>query len=519
MLADLSQKFSTYLSLRDCPGGSRAIAKPVSDPGLHKLVEATISADSPTSEDYWARFFLKELLGARRIYYCLWRLNSCGTKIALYALYVFSRERFLYCYLQSCCWSAAKSISDRLDRASSSAVRYPLEECFLIACELSLRPAKLLKRFDFDSQIPLQAYGRAAIQQSTRDRIARELRSKAIKFSGYGMLRNLSLSRLRKTLTEFGLRGEKLDRYCLMAQVFKELWEELQPPTCGDGRHRQRRLKTLDDRRLSKIARTYNQQLQRLGWRDGPISPQVARDMLETCIQSTRVADEPQQYALSLEDLTQTPAGEEGCFNPLDEAIDCERQGELLQVREVVDRAIGSLDRKARQGLLLSLGLQIAQSDLASLLEVEKQYQVARQLQRYQRTILRALFQFYASSGAGLDGKPTAAVEKEVLGAVKEYAIDYSRRFFAGALEAAYRSSLSASDRAHLVASLGVTNNVALTEGSSLVRAKLARNFQKQVEDLLDVNPGSFKSGLERVEIFIDEWLEQNQATLKLKEV
>ena len=525
----IERKFSTYLALRDRVAGSRLIAEPAVDLGLQNLARSLIALRPQASEEEWARFFLKKLLEAREIYYCLWFASYRGAKIVIYSVYLLVCQRFLFCYLQTCCWGVAKTIHSRLHQSSNAAARYPVEECYLLACEIALNPAKLLRRFDFDTSVPLQAYANAALQQAVRDRIARELKSKAIKFSRFGLLRNLSPSRLRSVLSEYGLQGDELEKYCLVVGIFKGIWEDLQQPTNGNGRHRYcLKSNAMTDEQLGQIAERYAYQADRLGWQDVAISTQAIRDILEICVRATQIGDESQQRSLSLEDLTQIPgAAEDGGLNPLEEVLERERKGELSQVREVVERAIEELEERARQGLLLSLGLQISQSDLASFLGVDKQYQVARQFQRHQRAMFRSLVRFYASmaSERAAAPLPNATIEKEGLTAVKEYTTAYSRRFLAETLETVFVSSLDPSERQSLVDSLqanvdltmdgGARTDVSLSaRGAPLARSKLIRVFQLKIEGRLNLKFENFKSASEKIELFVDEWLQQSQASL-----
>ncbi|MFP4133715.1 MAG: hypothetical protein ACLFRN_05280 [Halothece sp.] len=502
---NISQKFASYLSLKDRPSGKGLIPQSIVDPSLEGFIERLIEMAPQASEEDWSRCFLRSLLETQWISRCLWRTRDYPQKIIIYSGYLFICENGLFCYLQPSCWQAAKTVSNRLKQSQNSAFHYPAEECYLLACELSLHPSVLLRRFDFKTTVPLKAYARAALQQAVKDRIAKDLKSKSIKFSGLGRLKNLSLSRLENLLAEYGLRGEVLEQHRLLASVFKQLWETLQTPSDGRGRHRyQLRIYSLSDRQLSQIARAYNQQAQRLQWENQPIEGQRVKRMLETCLQAIQQNYETQR-SLSLEDLTQLPeATNDTGLNPLDRAMEEEQQQDFLQVRQAVEKALGKLEKTAYQGLLLSLGLEINQSDLAAFLGVKKQYQVARQLQRYQRTVLRELVQGDYSTAQ----KMTAETEREVLMVVKDYLRVYSKRFFTNYLESAIAQKLTLSEKEVLI------NSREAGKGSTqeLVLANLIQRFQESIEKPLNLELSKFQSAPEKIELFITEWLQQNQA-------
>ncbi|NJO93758.1 MAG: hypothetical protein HC820_04290 [Hydrococcus sp. RM1_1_31] len=83
--------------------------------------------------------------------------------------------------------------------------------------------------------------------------------------------------------------------------------------------------------------------------------------------------------------------------NPLDTILKTETQNELLQVRKVILQELEALDSVAKQSLILWLGLGINQEDFLEMLNLSKQYQVARKFQGYQKHILKSLSQFVFS--------------------------------------------------------------------------------------------------------------------------
>ena len=515
---NISQQFASYLSLKDRPSAKMIIPHSIVDPSLQSFIERLIEMDPQANKEDWSRSFLRSLLQRQRMAQWLWITRHYAQKIIIYSGYLFVCQNGLFCYLQPSCWQAAKTVSNRLQQSRNSALHYPVEECYLLACELSWRPGVLLRRFDFTATVPLQAYARAALQQAVKDRVARELKSKAIKFSGLGRLKNLSPSRLENLFAEYGLQGKVLEQHRLLASVFKQLWETLQEPSDGSGHHRYNlRIYSLSDRQLSQIAEAYNQQIQRLQGENQPIDRPMVKQMLETCLQAIQQTNETQR-SVSLEELTQVPeASSPSGFNPLETAMKEEHQQNLLELRQVLERALGKLKKTAYQGLILSLGLDINQSDLVPLLGVKKQYQVARQFQRYQRTILRELTQFYKSNETEQSSKTkmNAETERELLMIIKEYLSRYSKQFFAAILERGIIELLTTSEQKNLVNSLKQEKN--FTQDSVLT--KLSQQFQTQIEQELNIELNQISSASEKIELFIMEWLQQNKAKLEQKEI
>ena len=79
------------------------------------------------------------------------------------------------------------------------------------------------------------------------------------------------------------------------------------------------------------------------------------------------------------------------------ELIADEIQQKSEDVKNVILQEFQSLDKFAQKSLLLWLGLQINQNDFLQLLNLEKQYQVARYFQRSIKTILKAFIKNYMS--------------------------------------------------------------------------------------------------------------------------
>lgn len=515
---DLSQQFAIYLSLKERSRGSGVIPQPVVDRTLNSFVEKLIEIDPQANKEDWARCFLKSLLQGQQMAQWLWITRDCAQKIIIYSGYLFVCQNSLFCYLQPSCWKAAKTVSNRLQQSQNSALHYPVEECYLVACELTSNPATLLKRFDFTSTTPLQTYAKSVLQHAVKYRIAKELKSKAIKFSGLGRLKNLSPSRLENLFAEYGLQGKVLEQHRLLASVFKQLWETLQEPSNGSGHHRYNlRIYSLSDRQLSQIAEAYNQQIQRLQWENQPIDGPMVKQMLETCLQAIQQTNETQR-SVSLEELTQVPeASSRTGFNPLETAMEEEHQQNLLELRQLLETALGKLAKTAYQGLILSLGLDINQSDLVPLLGVKKQYQVAREFQRYQRTILREVTQFYQSNETEQFSKKkmNAETERELLMIVKEYLSRYSKQFFAAILEREITELLTPSEQKNLVNLLKQEKDIS----QDSVLTKLNQKFQTQIEQELNIELNQISSASEKIELFVKEWLQQNQAKLEQKEM
>lgn len=502
-----NQRFMTYLAFKEKPRGNIVIPQPVVDSFLQKIMERLVTLKPQYNEEEWARYFLKALLQANLLYQMLWWTDDRALKMLIYSTYLKTCENFLFCYFQPTCLQVAKTLNQRLRQSPNSALHYPVEECYLIASELTLRPATLVKRFDFTANVPLQAYARSAIQQAVRNRIAKELNAKAIKFSGLGYLKNVSLSRLKRDLRNYGLSSANIEKYCLVATICKGLWEELKPSSQGNGRQRyQLKLESLEEKKLALIADNYQRQAQRLGWENTTVTPAEVKQVLLTCIQVIQSNDQPRSQ--SWEEVKEgSSVGISADLNPLDTAIQEEEKTDLLEIRTQVKKTLESLEPVAYKALLLSLGLQIHQSDLTAFLGLKKQYQVARKFQRYQRDILRKLIQSYQSK---------TRMEKEASMVLKEYLTVYSQQFFSQLLATAIEQHLTPLEKEKISQSLTkIRETNLITDETETLTTKIKQLFATEIEKHLQLEISQFQSAPQKIELFIETWLQNNQAQLK----
>ena len=441
------KRFSMRIYLKDRERKTRISPISQSNRLLSSIMEELVESKPDVSQEEWARNFLKSLVDAPKIYSLVVQSSKIISVVNGHLIYGKICQELLFNYLQPVCWQAAVKINENFQFSSHIYLQYPVEECFIIASAAIYQPTKILKRFDFNVKSSLDGYAFNTLKRIVRNQIAKELKSKSLKLSDNGLLRSLDKKELEKFLTKYGIQPQNIELHCLAWQSFKDLFEEFYPSTNSDGSRRKNPPTTpLDEQQLNQIATRYNRQLKRLEIATKTANSQDIAQMLATCIQAVRTGKMIRSVSLEkhvtgeISDLKS---------NPLAVVIEQETKEEFARLRGLILQAFKSLEKTGQNCLLLWLGLKINQQDFLTVLQLDKQYQVARKFQSYQKTMLKSLvsstFPLYRNQ------KPT---EKEVnqivknsLDYIKEYLATYSRNFFAEILEVILTQQISPEDR------------------------------------------------------------------------
>lgn len=523
----LSERFSMFVFLKDSQDKKRTMLVRQSNPTLKTLMGELIENDPQTTEDEWARYFLKSLIDAPKNYLFLSRNKSeLAIFVALNVLVSFSYQ-LIFCYLQLICFYAARKINSQFQNSVNLKASYPLEECFAIATEISLKPTKLLRKFNFELSIPLYGYARIALHHATQDRIVRELKSKSFKFSDNGLLKQLNPTLLENALKDYGISVQERMECRLAWQAFKDAFEQLYPATNSVGKRSERTFTSaLNERQLDCIAKRYNELIERSPLEVKAVNAKEIQELLTTCVRVVRSAQNRQ--TLSLDDSN---LNIELATNSVDELIQEESQQELVQMRNVIIKAFEALEKLAKTTLLLWLGLGINQSDFTKIFLLEKQYQIARQFQRYQKKVLiNAIKSYYQNHLAkSLTEKQLDDLCNQNFDDFKNYLTIYSQQFFVSLLEKTTKETITESDRLALqaqkaldTAAMAVTFSTSKTshknitlqasedESTKQIWLKIEREFTKAIQTTLNIQLVQFASAPAKIAKFIEKWLQQN---------
>ena len=517
-------RFLTGISLKDNSRGTASLTQQETHRGLKPFLENLIEDNSIASEDDLAQYFLQFLLEARKTYYFLWSLQANTSITFNYTVCYKLAKLCLFNYLQLICFYAARDVSQKLRQTSNSGSYYGLEDCFIIGIEIALAPASLLKGYCFDSQTALQSYASVALTRTIKNKIVRELKTKSLKLSDNGLLRNTSKNKLEQALTNFGISKSNIIKYSLAWQAFNELFLELYPPNSQG--NRKPPTTALTNEQLDGIAIRYNKQLRRLEIEETLSDGETIKEMLATCVEAVRNLQSKRLVSIEEHNYINEIAAES-----TNEAIAEETQQQSKEVRNIILEEFQTLEKSAQRLLLLWLGLEINQNDFLEMLNLEKQYQVARHFQRYLKTILKAFIKRYSDNvlGKNIGTREIDKLCKDKLNDVKTYLSIHSKKFFRQILAKTALNQINELDKSFLIPYLDKLNeynqqrikNIDIQDSlaDAYVKAKnsifkIQQPFSVEVETKLEIKLQQFKSAVEKIESFIENWLVVNQAVL-----
>jgi hypothetical protein len=513
-------RFSRRIYLKDRVGSAYIAPVRESNRILRSIMEYLVETSPNNSSEDWARSFLKSFLGAHKIYRLLVGSESYEFLINLYLVYLKICQELFFNYLQTVCWHAAIKTNQMFRSANNIDLHYSIEDCFTIACISIYQPTKLFKGFDFQERSSLEGYAFNTLKRVIKNQIAKELKSKSIKLSDNGLLRNLDKTELEKVLKANQYSRHEIELYSLVLQSFKELFEELYPATSSNGtRTKKPQTTPLDDRQLAQIAKRYNQQIKRLGIQSKLANAQDIKQMLAVCVQTVRNKTNPKSISME-----EPGTGEiiDSTSNPLESAVKQESNNELMEVKKIILQELEALDNLAKQSLLLWLGLGINQEDFLGILNLSKQYQVARKFQGYQKIILKSLSQFTFKNykQTNLSEKDINQIINNNLNNIKEYLRSYSRDFFEEILWEIITKEIDRQEKFILkhhfeeMKTMPKENLKNERSDNEEVKQKVKVRFVGKIEQKLQISLSIFQSANQSIENFIETCFQENTAIL-----
>ncbi len=502
------KRFSMYIYIRDEPGKTRATLVQNHYPFLKELMTYLVEHEPTASEEYWSRFFLKNLINFTHTYPTI-----LFNQFPLYGFYLLVISNQLYqqlliSYLQLICFYAAKQISDRLKQSPNFKLHYPLEECFLIACEASLRPGKLLKNFDFCSNFPLYGYARKTLNRTITNQVVKDFKLRAIKLSDYGLLNSLTPTKLEKYLRFYGISSGEIRQHCLACQIFQELFLEFFPPD-AKGKINRKSITYLSGQQLEQIAIVYNQRLSKQDTDATLIVSEKIQELLTVCIKAARMTLQKQFISIEEQNIAINLDNDEP-----DRLLQTEKQTHLAELENTILDSFHSLNQNGKTSLLLWLGLEINQIDLLSLLNLQKQYQVTRYFQRQQKNILKkticVLLSKYSAESLSIEELNRLCLDN--LEYIKEYLQKYCKDCIGNILVSIIKNNFSWNEKEVLI-SHSADDNL-WSEQYNQIYDKLKSLLQVGIEHELKINLSQFSSAEKYLNKFIKKWIQKNTAFL-----
>lgn len=292
------------------------------------------------------------------------------------------------------------TLANNCDRLSKGHISVYLDEtCFWIGCELgkelaplnisplecfsnarifAANPEKTLKNYDFSSS-RLQKYAKSRIKSATKENLysGKEI----LKYSQWGLLRHCSQKKFAEALEQKSSLDRSEKSRCLLAlYCYKKIYTS-QTETGSQ------KLNEPNKKQWQNIIDRYNQlcskkQIQAIA------DIEEIKNLLESCVTALK--------AYSIIDVL--PIYENEIPDDSYE-IELETESEEFEkINSVVSQAFLELPLGSQKLLKLWQGLKISQSDIAKILDFEKQYQVSRQISRCQKNLLEAVVKWCQSN-------------------------------------------------------------------------------------------------------------------------
>jgi hypothetical protein len=381
---DIVEKFSTFLSF-----GNANIPRNLiwhTDPELERYIKHLVKSEPEANKEFWARYFLKILTEVSHSQSREAENKKDTQTLIQTATGKFSVSpssliagRHLSAYLQEAClWASQKNYQ----KFKFLRHKYSLEEYFQIANSAANPPAKLFQNFNFEHpQSNIEGYAKTALLRFVSNTIYRQdIEAKRDRFSDYGLLKNLSIKELREALTYQGINKNQIPSYCLVWQCLDEIYQPNQSLA-------NRNFKYPSETQLTQITFRYNQRQNQLNFSTATSVDKI-QDMLSTCIKAARNYRTKRFLPLeeydTISDFIPTPW----------DALLQEEASE--EVQSIIWQLFSNMPEVGQIVLKLLLGLNLTQVEIASVLkskypELQKQYQVARHLARYNKNLLKDL--------------------------------------------------------------------------------------------------------------------------------
>jgi len=497
---DIVEKFSTFLSF-----GNANIARNLiwhTDRELERYIKHLVKSEPEGSKEFWAGYFLKilrstEVENKKDTRTPIQQVPTGKSSVPSSSI----AERHLSAYLQEAClWASQKNYQ----RFKFLRHKYPLEEYFQIANSAANPPGKLLKNFNFEHpQTNIEGYAKTALLRFVSDTIYRQdIEAKREKFSDYGLLKDLTNKELREALIFQGINHSQIPSYCLVWQCLNEIFHLNENPVNS-------KLKSPSETQLTQIIFRYNQRQNQLYSSTHATSVEKIQEILSTCIKAAR--DYRTKRFLPLEeydtisDLMPTPW----------DTLLQEEASE--QVQSLILQLFSNMPEAGQIIFKLLLGLNLTQIEIAAVLkskypELQKQYQVARHLARYNKNLLKDLANEWHKINPEVSLNDDKDIER-IKDAMSECLQSLCQKLLYSTLDKIEQQCNYSKKLSTLTNEINLLKQplvVTLYEASNMlqeIKQNLIICFQQELEINLNLTTSSLNIVEAKIEILVDEWI------------
>ncbi len=493
---NLVDKFSSFICFT--ANNSQIILSWKHDVQLAKNMKSRVEADPEAKEIFWAQYFLKALLIQEQSNnQSLRQFNpDCCCSTA---------KKHFSAYLQEACFKAAKDIHYEFKYIKH---KYSLEEFFQIANIAANSPRKFFKNFNFErNQINIEAYAITAFKRFIRNQIYRQdLEARRTRFSSYGLLKDLSAGELNDALLA-QISAQQVVLHRLAWQCFNEVFH-MTPNHLGSSQK-----PSHDD--LTKIASYYNQRCSQFNINSPPATEITISEMLSTCIKAAKNY-RSKQYLYFKEDYYSLSDPTPSRWDVLIQ------QEEFQNIETILDNLFTSMPELCQIILKLWQGLNLTQTEIAALLQykysdLQKQYQVARQLKKYSRTIIKEFASEWNKTNPDIYLKDEQDIQR-IKSALDKCLQLYCQRLIFSMLDEIIKQ-FSYEEQTSIFISIKSPNRLVVQDYSndlaelneSVAKLKFLKCFKQYVERTMYLERDSLSMVNVKIVDVVDRWIQLKQ--------
>ena len=486
---NLIDKFSSFICFT---GGDRQVQLSWKvDTRLEKCMQLKIEEDLEAKESFWAQYFLKILLiQHRQENENLSRLNPDTS--------LFLAHKHLSAYLQEACLKVAKDIYHEFNYIQ---YKYSLEEFFQIANIAANSPDKFFKSFNFErNKINIEAYAITAFKRFVRNQIYRQdLEARRTRFSSYGLLKDLSAGELNDSLRAKNLQSEQIVLHRLAWQCFYELLDMTA--------NRSGRSRSPSREELSTIADYFNQRCSQLNIPDFTATDMMIYEMLETCIDAAK-SYRNKQYLYFDESyyVISDPAP-----SKWDLLI---QQEESQQLKSIFDSLFKNMPKQSQIVFQLWQGLNLTQTEIADILKykysnLQKQYQVARQIKKSTRYILKGFVSKWNQTNPEVYINDEKDIER-IKSAFEKCLQVYCQKSIYSILDQIIQQ-FSDWEKANIISSIKQNQLTVPLLSNDVTESRLLKLFKQYIETSMDLEKKSLSKVNYKIADVVNEWIHIKQ--------
>ncbi|WP_044292533.1 hypothetical protein [Rivularia sp. PCC 7116] len=471
------------------------------DSKLEKNIQSKVKLDPEAKESFWAQYFLKMLLvQSSTDNQNLVKNNSQSS--------FYTAKKHFSAYLQEACLKAAKDIHSEFKYIK---YKYSLEEYFQIANIAASSPSKLFKSFNFERhQINIEAYAITAFKRFIRNQIYRQdLEARRTRFSNYGLLKDLNARELTEALQAQSFTAQKVVSHRLAWQCFCEMFQI-------KVNHLNSRTRSPSQTELLAIANYYNQRCNQLHL-SNPLATDIEMvKMLSTCIRAAKNYRH-KQYLYFEENYYAIP---DSTISEWDVMI---KQEECQGIEIILDKMFNNMPEQCQILFNLWQGLNLTQTEIANLVkhkypQLQKQYQVARQLKKYSRKMLEEFALEWNQTNPEISLNDEKDIER-IKSALDNCLQQYCQTRFVSILNKIWER-FSYDERQNILNSFNDTNrllgeleadSLEKNNDSQAVNYQLLETFKEDIETTMYLKKGTLSVFNYKIADVVNEWIQSKQ--------